>query len=99
MQGVNGESLGEGVFAARPFASGEHLELFAFGKLTSKVAYEVRNGRVPNKCYNRSGRKMFRKRGNTLPSREFLPYKGLGGCLFWTKHAQLRKLIPTKTQH
>ena len=40
-QGKNGMDLGEGVFAGRDFESEEPLALFAFGKLTSRAAYEV----------------------------------------------------------
>ena len=40
-QGKNGQDLGEGVFAGKAFESEEPLPLFAFGKLTSRAAYEV----------------------------------------------------------
>ena len=40
-QGKLGQDLGDGVFAGKNFESDEALPLFAFGKLTSKAAYEV----------------------------------------------------------
>ena len=40
-QGKLGKELGEGVFAGKNFVIDEPLSLFAFGKLTSRAAYEV----------------------------------------------------------
>jgi hypothetical protein len=41
LQGKFDQELGDGVFAARAFDKDEPLQLFAFGLLTSKAAYEV----------------------------------------------------------
>ena len=46
-QGKNGQDLGEGVFAGRDFEIQEPLPLFAFGKLTSRAAYEVISYSLP----------------------------------------------------
>ena len=60
LQGKNGEKLGEGVFAAKHFDRGEHLDLFAFGKLTSKAAYEVPHTAYDCNSEKGSCRQMYR---------------------------------------